>query len=115
MKKKLFVYLTMLTVVLSQALGLSTVTPSTAHAEDGQRAHGLKGEYYTSSGEGKFDFNELKTTIVDYDINFPDLNPTFDMFTGQNDNVAARWTGKIVPEHTEDYTFSMIGDNGCRL
>ena len=115
MKKKLFVFFTMMTVVLSQAMGLSTVPPSSVHAEDNVKAHGLKGEYYTSSGEGKFDFHDLKTTIVDYDINFPDLNPTFDMFTGQNDNVAARWTGKIVPEHTEDYTFYMIGDNGFRV
>ncbi|MGG3470255.1 PA14 domain-containing protein [Neobacillus pocheonensis] len=115
MKKKLFVGLTTLTVVLSQAMGLNPLTHSAVHAEDNSKAHGLKGEYFTSSGEAKFDFNELKTTIVDYDINFPDLNPTFDMFTGQNDNVAARWTGKIVPEHTEDYTFSMIGDNGFRV
>ncbi|MEH7333918.1 PA14 domain-containing protein [Neobacillus drentensis] len=115
MKKKLFVGLTTLTVVLSQAMGLSPLTPSSVKAEDISKAHGLKGEYYTSSGEAKFDFNALKTTIVDYDINFPDLNPTFDMFTGQNDNVAAKWTGKIVPEHTEDYTFYMIGDNGFRV
>ncbi|MEH7308201.1 PA14 domain-containing protein [Neobacillus drentensis] len=115
MKKKLFVCLSTLTVVLSQSVGLSTLPPSSVKAAENVKAHGLKGEYYTSSGEGKFDFNELKTTIVDYDINFPELNPTFDMFTGQNDNVAARWTGKIVPETTEDYTFYMKGDNGFRV
>ncbi|WP_162144792.1 PA14 domain-containing protein [Peribacillus kribbensis] len=115
MKKKLFVYITAFTAVLAQAFWLNTVSPAIAKAEDNQAAHGLKGEYYTSSGEAKFDFNQLKTTIVDNNINFPDLNPVFDMFTGQNDNVAARWTGKIVPERTEDYTFYMIGDNGFRL
>ncbi|MFP5111550.1 PA14 domain-containing protein [Bacillaceae bacterium C204] len=115
MKKKLLVCFSTLTVVLTQAIGFNALTPATANAETIEKAHGLKGEYYTSSGEGKFDFNDLKTTIVDYNINFPDLNPTFDMFTGQNDNVATRWTGKIVPEHTEDYTFYMIGDNGFRV
>jgi beta-galactosidase/beta-glucuronidase/regulation of enolase protein 1 (concanavalin A-like superfamily) len=115
MKKKLFIYFTTLSVVLSQGMGPTAMSPSTAKAENIEKAHGLKGEYYTSSGAGNFDFNELKTTIVDYNIDFPDLNPTLDMFTGKNDNVAARWTGKIVPEHTEEYTFYMLGDNGFRV
>ncbi|WP_408011285.1 sugar-binding domain-containing protein [Pseudalkalibacillus sp. A8] len=96
---------------------LATISGSlTSAVEDtNNQNHGLKGEYYTSTGPGIFDFNQLKTTIIDYNINFPDLNPAFDLFTGQNDYVAAKWTGKIVPEHSEDYTFYMIGDNGFRL
>jgi regulation of enolase protein 1 (concanavalin A-like superfamily) len=115
MKKKLTGSFFILAILLAQVLGINAFLPSTAKAEGSGNAHGLKGEYYTSSGDGAFDFHELKTTMVDYNINFSDLNPTFDMFTGQNDNVAVRWTGKIVPDHTEDYTFSMIGDNGFRV
>ncbi|MBY0149248.1 PA14 domain-containing protein [Neobacillus niacini] len=115
MKKKLLVYSTIMTMVLSQAVGLSAATPSSVKAADMEKVHGLKGEYYTSSGPGKFDFNQLKTTIVDYNINFPDLEPTLNLFTGQQDDVNVRWSGKIVPEHTEDYTFYMIGDNGFRV
>ncbi|MGX6443621.1 PA14 domain-containing protein [Neobacillus sp. K501] len=115
MKKKLIVFSSILTIVFSQGVGLSAISPSSVKAADLKKAHGLKAEYYTSSGPGKFDFNELKTTIVDYDINFPDLEPTLNAFTGQQDDVTVRWTGKIVPEKSEDYTFYMIGDNGFRV
>ncbi|WP_462411416.1 PA14 domain-containing protein [Neobacillus sp. Marseille-QA0830] len=115
MKKKLFVFSSIMAITLTQAIGLNGAAPSSVKAETIEKAHGLKGEYYTSSGPGKFDFNELKTTIVDYNINFPDLEPTLNLFTGQQDDVNVRWTGKIVPEHSEDYTFYMIGDNGFRV
>ncbi|CAH0343903.1 PA14 domain-containing protein [Bacillus sp. CECT 9360] len=115
MKKSLVICFLTLTVAFVLAIGLNAGPHTLAKAENDVRPHGLKGEYYKSSGPGKFDFHELKTTIVDYDLNFTDLNPVFDLFTGQNDNTAARWTGKIVPEHSEDYTFYMIGDNGFRV
>ncbi|PSL05945.1 glycosyl hydrolase family 2 [Haloactinopolyspora alba] len=91
-----------------------TAAPDTAAADETPR-HGLKGEYYTSSAEGVFDFDELHATILDRNIEFGDLNPIFDSLTGQADGTAARWTGRLQPSETETYTFSMIGDNGFRL
>lgn len=82
---------------------------------DNSQRHGLKGDYYVSSGEGAFDFHEHKATVVDRNINFGDLNPILDYFTGQGDHATVRWTGQIKPEYSEEYTFSMFGDNGFRL
>jgi hypothetical protein len=80
-----------------------------------QERHGLRGDYYTSSGPGAFDFGELKSTVVDPNIDFPDLEPILQELTGQGDDVTVRWTGSIEPKFSETYTFSMIGDNGFRL
>ncbi|MNW25225.1 Alkaline phosphatase precursor [compost metagenome] len=75
---------------------------------------GLLAEYYTNSG-GDFAFGPYKATRIDSQINFADLERAMSTWTGQNDNVNIRWTGQIVPEFSEPYTFSMIGDNGFRL
>jgi hypothetical protein len=93
---------------------LTTVpaVPAVAAEED---RHGLKGEYYLSSADDAFDFGELKATVVDPNIEFPDLEPIFTELTGRNDDVTTRWTGRIEPRYSETYTFSMIGDNGFRL
>lgn len=52
---------------------------------------------------------------MDRNVEFGDLNPIFDSLTGQADNTAARWTGRLQPAESRDYSFSMIGDNGFRL
>jgi hypothetical protein len=83
-------------------------SPATAAAD-------LRGDYYTSTAPGAFDFGEHKATVVDPNIEFANLEGEIQALTGQNDNVTARWTGRITPEFTEAYTFSMIGDNGFRL
>jgi uncharacterized protein YjdB len=75
---------------------------------------GLLAEYYTNSG-GEFAFGPYKATRIDQQINFKDLEGTLSTWAGQNDNVNIRWTGQIVPEYSEPYTFHMIGDNGFRL
>lgn len=104
--------------VLAAFLGqlmVATTGPATATASDDAPQHGLRGDYHTTSGPGVFDFNELKSTVVDPNIEFADLNPILQALTGQNENASVRWTGRIKPEFSEDYTFSMIGDNGFRL
>ncbi|MFJ4923295.1 PA14 domain-containing protein [Streptomyces sp. NPDC088725] len=103
----------LLAAVLSTA-GLAVVSPASA-ADDPVEPHGLKGEYFTQSGPGAFDFDELKATGFDPDIDFDTLEPRLQAATGQADDVSVRWTGKIVPETTGAHTFSMIGDNGFRL
>ncbi|MET8329613.1 PA14 domain-containing protein [Streptomyces sp. NPDC005181] len=99
------------------AAGLSAVPAASAASDPGSPVgvHGLKGEYYTQSAPGAFDFGQLKATGFDPDIDFLTLESRLSSATGQADNVSVRWTGKIVPEKTGAHVFSMIGDNGFRL
>lgn len=84
-------------------------------AFDPPSGHGLKGDYYRSSGEGKFDFGEFAATSIDPNIGFDDLNPIMKELTGQDESVTIRWTGQLKPNYSEEYTFYMIGDNGFRF
>lgn len=107
-------------LLLAAALGAAGMTagPAASAASDpGSPAdvHGLKGEYYTQSAPGAFDFGQLKATGFDPDIDFPSLESRLSSATGQADDASIRWTGKIVPEKSGSHVFSMIGDNGFRL
>ncbi|MFF4503180.1 PA14 domain-containing protein [Streptomyces sp. NPDC001401] len=97
------------------AAGLATAAPTATAAEDPVEIHGLKGEYYTQSAPGAFDFDQLKATGFDPNLDFDNLEPRLAFTTGQSDDVSVRWTGKIVPERTGPHTFSITGDNGFRL
>ncbi|MFF9090938.1 PA14 domain-containing protein [Streptomyces sp. NPDC014991] len=104
-------------VLLAAALGITglATAPSATAADSTAQPHGLKGEYYTQSAPGAFDFHDLKATAFDPDIDFGNLEPRLQSATGRNDDVSVRWTGKVVPEKTGPTTFSMTGDNGFRL
>ncbi|MBQ0826041.1 PA14 domain-containing protein [Streptomyces tagetis] len=106
-----------LALLLAAALGIAGISasPSAQAAGDTVEIHGLKGEYYTHSAPGAFDFHELKATGFDPQIDFATLEPRLKFATGQSDDVSVRWTGKLVPEKTGAHTFSIIGDNGFRL
>ncbi|MFE5003162.1 PA14 domain-containing protein [Streptomyces sp. NPDC056696] len=106
-----------LAMLLAAGLGLAalTVSPSATAADDPVEPHGLKGEYYTQSAPGAFDFNELKATGFDPKLDFDTLEPRLRTATGQADDASVRWTGKVVPEKTGATTFSITGDNGFRL
>ncbi|MER6980020.1 PA14 domain-containing protein, partial [Streptomyces carpinensis] len=108
-----------LALLLAAALGLAAfITAPTATAaapDDPVEIHGLKGEYYTQSAPGAFDFHELKATGFDPNLDFDNLEPRLAFTTGRSDDVSVRWTGRIVPEKTGAHTFSIIGDNGFRL
>ncbi|MFD7290658.1 PA14 domain-containing protein [Streptomyces sp. NPDC059863] len=106
-----------LALLLAAVLGFGglAAVPAASAADDTAEAHGLKGEYYTQSAPGAFDFHELKATAFDPTIDFANLEPRLTAATGQADDVTVRWTGKIVPATTGPHTFSMIGDNGFRL
>ncbi|NUP66452.1 MAG: glycoside hydrolase family 2 [Nonomuraea sp.] len=108
MRKRLALLLAVLLSVLWQA-----PTPATAVAA--AERHGLRGDYYLASGPGAFDFAELKASVVDPNLELSDLNPALKLLAGRDDDVSVRWTGRIRPEYSETYTFSMIGDNGFRL
>lgn len=104
----------LLAAVLGVA-GLTAVPAASAAVDDPAEARGLKGEYYTQSAPGAFDFHELKATAFDPAIDFGNLEPRLTAITGRADDVTVRWTGKIVPETSGAHTFSIIGDNGFRL
>ncbi|MEU3856519.1 PA14 domain-containing protein [Streptomyces sp. NPDC028722] len=106
-----------LAMLLTAALGITglAAAPSATAAGSPLEPQGLKGEYYTQSAPGAFDFHDLKATAFDPGIDFGDLEPRLRSATGRNDDVSVRWTGKVVPERTGPTTFSMTGDNGFRL
>ncbi|MDN3272292.1 PA14 domain-containing protein [Streptomyces sp. MA15] len=77
--------------------------------------HGLKGEYYTHSAPGTFDFGELKATGFDPSLDFESLESRIAMRTGQSDNASVRWTGGLTPEVSGEHSFHVSADNGFRL
>ncbi|MEU6711971.1 PA14 domain-containing protein [Nonomuraea sp. NPDC046802] len=108
MRKRLALLLAVLMSVLWQM-------PSPVSATASAERHGLRGDYYLASAAGKFDFAELKATVIDPNLELSDLNPTFKLLTGREDDVTVRWTGQIQPKYSETYTFTIVGDNGFRL
>ncbi|MFI9169011.1 PA14 domain-containing protein [Streptomyces lincolnensis] len=106
-----------LALLFAALVGLTglTAAPAPALADAPAEARGLKGEYYTQSAPGAFDFHELKATTFDPTLDFDTLEPRLAATTGRADDVSVRWTGRIVPERTGPHTFSVIGDNGFRL
>ncbi|MFJ1602724.1 PA14 domain-containing protein [Streptomyces sp. NPDC088253] len=104
-----------LALLLAAALGAAGLASVPAAADDPVAVHGLKGDYYTQSAPGAFDFHELKATGFDPRLDFDDLEPRLRFATGQDNDVSVRWTGKLVPETSGPTTFSIIGDNGFRL
>ncbi|MEU6538424.1 PA14 domain-containing protein [Streptomyces sp. NPDC047000] len=106
--------LALLVAVVLGAAGLAAAPAATA-ADTPAGVHGLKGDYYTQSAPGAFDFDQLKATTFDPQLDFDNLEPRLGAATGQADDVSVRWTGRIVPEKSGPTTFSIIGDNGFRL
>ncbi|MEU6553391.1 PA14 domain-containing protein [Streptomyces sp. NPDC046915] len=106
-----------LSLLIAAALAVAglSATPTATAADDPVQVHGLKGEYYTQSAPGAFDFAQLKATGFDPQLDFGSLESRLNSATGQSDDVSVRWTGRIVPEKTGATTFSIIGDNGFRL
>ncbi|RZB19130.1 glycoside hydrolase family 2 [Streptomyces sp. F001] len=106
-----------LALLLAAVLGIAglAAAPAATAADDPVDVHGLKGEYYTHSAPGTFDFHELKATGFDPRLDFDSLESRLRAATGRSDDVSVRWTGRIVPEKTGPTTFSIIGDNGFRL
>ncbi|MFD7921252.1 PA14 domain-containing protein [Streptomyces sp. NPDC059740] len=108
----------LLAAVASTALlALSPTGPTAvaATADPSPVVHGLKADYYTQSAPGAFDFDQLKATTLDPRIDFASLDARLATTTGQSDDDSVRWTGRITPDKSGDYTFSMQGDNGFRL
>ncbi|WP_369198467.1 PA14 domain-containing protein [Streptomyces djakartensis] len=104
-----------LTLLLAALLALTGLASAPALADAPPEIHGLKGEYYTHSAPGAFDFHTLKATTFEKNLDLDNLEPRLNFTTGRSDDVSVRWTGKIVPERTGSHTFSVSADNGFRL
>ncbi|MEW2402902.1 PA14 domain-containing protein [Streptomyces sp. NPDC046862] len=116
LRDRLALPLVLLLAVALGITGLTAVPTATAAADDDpDEVRGLKGEYYTQSAPGVFDFHELKATRFEPNLDIDNLEPRLAASTGRSDDVSVRWTGKIVPEKTGAHTFSITADNGFRL
>ena len=76
---------------------LMTLQAQAAEVANEPVVHGLKGEYYTGLGSPQFNFGTLKSTVLDPNLDFGNLEPAFGILTGQQDNVNVRWTGSLSP------------------
>ena len=65
-----------LALLLAAALGVAGLAAAPRdRRRRPRRVHGLKGEYYTQSAPGAFDFDELKATGFDPNLDFDNLEP----------------------------------------
>ncbi|MCD9024984.1 beta-glucanase [Cohnella silvisoli] len=70
---------------------------------------GLTAKYYDN-----MDFTSLKATRTDATVNF-DWGYGSPMTSMGADTFSVRWTGKVMPQYTETYTFYTSSDDGVRL
>lgn len=79
---------------------------------------GLEAQYYTATGTPSgtnWTFVALKNTVVDTNIDFPNLLPRLQQLTGGTNDAGIQWTGVIHVPTTGTYTFQWYGDNGFRM
>jgi len=72
---------------------------------------GLKGEYYTGT-----DFDQYEFTRADKNLDLfwgGDTSPSPKMPVGGNWSI--RWTGRLMPRYSEDYTLFITADDGARM
>lgn len=71
---------------------------------------GLKGEYFAGT-----QFQRLEATRLDAQLNHYWPAETSPAPGVPGDEFSARWTGRLLPAHTEAYRFIVNGDDGVRL
>lgn len=84
--------------------------------------HGLLGEFFKCVRNPNnreditiFNFDDFRGERAVGNLIGDSFASIFNQFSGTPDYNTARFTGTIVPEFTEDYTFHMVGDDGFRL
>ncbi|MBQ8836555.1 MAG: hypothetical protein IJ002_03490 [Clostridia bacterium] len=77
-------------------------------------ANGLVADYYLLN-EDDLSFGEYKSTYIEKNINYPDASKLIAERAGAVNNVATRWTGRIVAPESGYYTFSSYSDNGIKM
>jgi ferric-dicitrate binding protein FerR (iron transport regulator) len=73
------------------------------------RGTGLHAEYYDNA-----DLTGLRLTRVDPVVDFEWATSSPDLSVGR-DTFSARWSGRVLPAHSETYTFHVRSDDGVRL
>jgi hypothetical protein len=73
-------------------------------------APGLRGEYFTGTN-----FEDLALVRTDATVNFNWEAGSPDPSITSIDNFSVRWTGKVRPLYSEEYTFYTSTDDGVRL
>lgn len=86
-----------------------TSTPTPVPTVGGTVGTGLKGEYFDN-----IDFTNLKLTRVDKTVNFNWGSSSPDPSLGA-DTFSVRWSGQVLPQFSETYTFYTQSDDGVRL
>ncbi|KRE69581.1 family 43 glycosylhydrolase [Paenibacillus sp. Soil750] len=84
--------------------------------------HGLMGDFYKCEKNPNdrqditvFNFDNFRGERAVANLNGDSFTSIFNQLSGTPDYNTARFTGTIVPQFTEDYTFHMVGDDGFRL
>ncbi|WP_139997512.1 family 43 glycosylhydrolase [Paenibacillus paridis] len=99
------------------------VLPLTVHAADSTMdGHGLMGEFFRCEKNPNnreditiFNFDDFRGERAVGNLNGDSFASIFNQLSGTPDYHTARFTGTIVPQYTEAYTFHMVGDDGFRL
>jgi glucose/arabinose dehydrogenase len=87
----------------------SPITITVNPAGGGTPVNGLTGEYYDNQ-----DLTDPKLTRVDPTVNFYWGNAAPHASMG-SDSFSVRWTGQVMPQYSQNYTFYVDGNNGVRL
>jgi GH43 family beta-xylosidase len=84
--------------------------------------HGLMGDFYKCEKNPNdrqditvFNFDNFRGERAVANLNGDSFTSIFNQLSGTPDYNTARFTGTIVPNYSEDYTFHMVGDDGFRL
>ncbi|ASK62305.1 hypothetical protein CFK37_09110 [Virgibacillus phasianinus] len=102
--------------------GMFSATPDVHAADTTIEGHGLLGEFFNCERNpdnrediNVFNFDDFRGESTVENLNGDSFIGIFNELIGKPDYNTARFTGTIVPEYTEDYTFYMEGDDGFRL
>lgn len=79
---------------------------------------GLEAQYGPATGTpggSDWTLGPVKNTIVDPDIDFSNLLPRLQQFTGGSTDAGVQWSGVLHVPTTGSYTFQWYGDNGFRM
>lgn len=115
---------TLTTVVALLSLALTAGPSAAAPSDEGDASaavdeppvvNGLKGEYWTQSAPGAYDFDTLQATAFDPTLTAADLHPRLEERAGRTDHTTVRWTGGLTPTESGAHTFHITGDNGFRM
>jgi glucose/arabinose dehydrogenase len=98
----------LLRLTVTQTNGLSRSHEVTVTISN-QATSGLKGEYFDA-----VDFTLPKMTRVDPTVNFDWGSGSPSPSVGA-DTFSVRWTGQVLPQFSETYTFTTTSDDGVRL